>query len=121
MEIKTEPNKADEYNEKNAVITKKKISMKTEIITLDEGDGNLVRGYAIKSPNSSGTHFTAFKFVIIEWQHPNYGHFSDACFFYKALHVMDWNVVTFAAWTWRYKTKEDFLKKFPHFTSLFED
>lgn len=121
IEIRVKPNKADEYDEKNAVVTKKEIPMKTKIITLDECDGNLIRGYAIKSPTPPGSHYTAFKFVIIEWKHPNYSFFADACFFFKSLHMKDWGLDTFVSWTSKYSTKDDFLKVFPQFTELFED
>jgi hypothetical protein len=92
----------------------------TKPIIFEEGDGYRVKAYRLE-----GTHAKffgkAFEFVILEWQHPNYGYWSDAMFWWRSMHTGSWQPVAIVSWCSRYETPEDFLEEYPVFRKLFKD
>ena len=100
-----------------------RILMKTENqIVLDVGDGYKVRATA----QIIGT----FAIVAIDWEHPNYGYFADGIFWYKSMHMFEWDIIPIATWSLRYVNKkkngsrtvllEKFLKDYPEFKDFFD-
>ena len=94
-------------------ILEKDFGLVGKLIILDEGNGYFLR--AIRT--LVGTALI----VVVDWQHPNYGYFSDGMVFIKTPHMEDWEIVQIVAWSVKYETVEDFLKDYPMLEELFED
>ncbi|MCK4348130.1 MAG: hypothetical protein KAW47_05885 [Thermoplasmatales archaeon] len=62
----------------------------------------------------------SFQIVAIDWQHPNYGYFTDAMLWYKSPYCMNWDPIPTVNWADRYTKLEEFLEDFPELISLFE-
>jgi hypothetical protein len=70
-----------------------------------------------------------FSVIAIDWEHPNYGYFTDAMLWYKSMHMSKWNMIPIVNWADDYLKKEDdkyiglleeFLKDYPELKTLFE-
>ena len=104
-------------------------TINTEIgmITFDEGDDFYVRAYRVSLSDKgvddgkySGTFGGPFEFVVIEDHHPNAGYYADAGFFYRSMHLKEWQIVPIASWMEKYQTIEQFLGDYPIFNDLFK-
>lgn len=62
----------------------------------------------------------SFKIVAIDWQHPNYGYFTDAMLWYNSPHTMKWKPIPIVNWAEKYITVEKFLEDFPDLISYFD-
>ena len=110
-------------------IVKKVENVKVTAIEINEGNGYFMRAYTITPLTNTKRGITqivksfetTMNFVVVEWEHPNYGYFADAGFFWKSMHADKWNVVPIVSWMEDYKTSEEFIKKFPDFKELFEE
>lgn len=80
-------------------------------ITINEGDNYFMRGTC--------ADIGAFSIVTIEWNHPNYGYFADMLQI-KSLHIEEWKSFPIVSGSEKY-TLDSFLKKYPNFTSLFDE
>lgn len=63
----------------------------------------------------------AFEFVIFEYDHPNYGYFADAMFWWRSMHTSEWQPVPVASWTSKYTALGRFIRDYPMFKPLFRD
>jgi len=81
------------------------------VTIIDMGDG-----YFLKA---SMGQVGSFKIVAIDWEHPNYGYFTDAMIWYNSPHTMKWNPISIANWTEKYKKVDEFLKEFPELKGFF--
>ena len=79
---------------------------------IDMGDGYYL--------SASKTRVESFHIVAIDWEHPNYGYFTDAMLWYRSPHSMRWTPVPIVNWTDGYTELSDFLEDFPELTNLFE-
>lgn len=84
----------------------------TDTVVLDEGDGYRIRALYHR--------LGSFEVIVVEWEHPNYGCFSDAMLWMRSLHCSDWKPFPVVAWSERYQDSESFLDGYPAFASLFE-
>lgn len=80
-------------------------------IVLDEGEGYYLRAISAK--------IGAVAIVVVDWQHPNYGYFSDAFVAIKSLHMQDWQLIPIVDWSLEFKSADDFLREHPEFKRLF--
>ena len=76
------------------------------------GDGYFLR--AVKE--KVGT----FDIVAIDWEHPNYGYFTDAMLWYKSHHSIKWIPVQIVNWCDKYTNLPMFLEDFPELKSFFD-
>lgn len=86
-------------------------SVGAKSITLDIGDGYKLRGTRV----TIGT----FDLVVIDWEHPNHGYFTDAMLWIKSMHMKEWRAYTVARCFEEYKTLDDFLEEYPQLRELF--
>ncbi len=80
--------------------------------TIDLGDGYLL--------TASKARVGSFNVVAIDWQHPNYGYFTDAMLWYKSPHSINWIPVPIVDWTDKYEELNEFLEEFPELKNLFD-
>jgi hypothetical protein len=85
--------------------------MVDNMTTIDLGDG-----YFLKA---SKGQIGSFQIVAIDWQHPNYGYFTDAMLWFNSPHTMSWNPIPIVNWTEKYENIEEFLKEFPELEGVF--
>lgn len=65
-------------------------------------------GYKIRATRKSvGT----FEVVAIDWEHPNYGYFSDAMIWIWSPHRDTWTPIYTVRWTEKYDTLDSFLNR----------
>lgn len=107
-------------------LSKRAKRTKNGCIIVDEGDDHKIMAYKFRHPTNIHSIKTGlskkqlqsasiiedvpvskffgdpFTFVVVCWQHPNYGYFADACFFWKSMHGNSWNFVPVAGWTNQY-------------------
>ena len=81
--------------------------------TIDMGDGYFL--------TANKTKVGSFNIVAIDWQHPNYGYFTDAMLWYKSPHSIKWISIPIVNWTDKYTEASEFLNDFPDLKNLFED
>lgn len=74
-------------------------------------------GYFLKA--STG-QIGSFQIVGIDWEHPNYGYFTDAMLWFRSPHTMNWKPVPIVNWTEKYETIDLFLEDFPELEGFFE-
>lgn len=79
--------------------------------TVDLGDG-----YAICATRKQ---VGAFQVVGIDWEHPNYGYFTDAMVWINSPHMGKWQPLSVVGWSRKYKTEKKFLRDYPDFAPLF--
>ena len=151
----------DKYFEEEK-LSKRVKRLKDGSIVIDEGDGYKIMAYRIEKPvnnkpvwqrlskkqkeeagnimnikevSISSLFGNPFSFVVVCCDHPNYGYFADACFFWTSMHLSaDWEFVPVASWTTKYdrhhinvKSQKEglptsvslFLKDYPEFKELF--
>jgi hypothetical protein len=84
-----------------------------DLVILDERGGHYLR--------VTRKEIGAFVFIIIDWNHPNFGYFADCMFWWSSLHS-DWKSVCVASWTQKYKGNKlyDFFKDYPELIKMFE-
>ena len=80
--------------------------------TIDLGDGYLL--------TASKGRVGSFNVVAIDWQHPNYGYFTDAMLWYKSPHSITWIPVAIVDWADKYEELSEFLEEFPELKNLFD-
>ena len=80
--------------------------------TIDMGDGYFL--------NANKARVGSFDIVTIDWQHPNYGYYTDAMLWYKSPHSIRWIAVPIVNWTDKYTELPTFLRDFPELKSLFD-
>jgi len=80
-------------------------------IVLNEGGGYYLRAISAK--------IGAVAIVVVDWQHPNYGYFSDAIVAIKSLHMQDWQLIPIVTWGKKFKSSDEFLHEYPEFKRLF--
>jgi len=80
-------------------------------IVLDEGEGYYLRAISAK--------IGAAAIVVVDWQHPNYGYFSDAIVAIKSLHMQHWQLIPIVGWSSDFKNTDEFLQEYPEFKRLF--
>jgi hypothetical protein len=95
-------------------------------IIIDEGAGYRVRGYtlsakAIKCALMETLIGRSVEFVIIDWEHPNYGYFSDGMFWWKSMHYPEWHPIHLVGWMEKYTKPEELIKDYPEFKDLFKE
>lgn len=61
-----------------------------------------------------------FDIVAIDWEHPNYGYFTDAMLWYKSHHCINWIPINIVNWSDKYTNLSMFLKDFPELKNLFD-
>lgn len=93
--------------------------MKKDVVTINEGDGYKIRATLIKTDTT--------QIVVVDWEHPNYGYFSDGGVFVRFAHstpgMEGWRCLSTASWMSEYEAEsgpEDFVKKYPGTKKLFE-
>lgn len=62
-------------------------------ITVNEGDGYKIRAKRINPSKGNKFMGRAYEFVVVEWEHPNYGYFADAMFWWRSMHTHMWTPV----------------------------
>lgn len=77
---------------------------------------NIGDGYKIKATRKDTE---SFMIVFVEWEHPNYGYFSDAMLWVNSLHAGEWLPFPLVNWSEEYKNVGEFIKDFPQFDKLF--
>jgi hypothetical protein len=88
-------------------------------IVVDEGDEYCTRAKRLDMDESSPFFGSAFSFVVVEWEHPNFGYFADGMFWWRSMHNSEWTPVSVATWCHKYESVEQFLNNFPEFEELF--
>lgn len=83
------------------------------MIVVDLGDGYYIRGCKRK--------VGSIHVVAIDWEHPNFGFFTDAMLWYKSPHILKWTPVSIVKWSNKYKNLPQFLEDFPDLKNLFEN
>ena len=140
-------------------LSKRAKRMEDGSIVIDEGDDYKMMAYKLEKPvnnrpvwqrlskkqKQQGGKFkntmisdlfgNPFKFVVVCYEHPNRGYFSEACFFWNSMYSRNWNFVPVVSWTKKYdrhhinvKSQKEglptsvslFLKDYPEFRELFE-
>lgn len=104
-------------------------------IVIDEGDGYNMMAYRFEHPTNnqrlddnkelkkatkegfgdtlvSQIFGNPFTFVVVLWEHPNMGYFSDAGFFWKSMH-RGWEFVPVVGWMDKYSIEMEQEKKSP--------
>jgi hypothetical protein len=79
---------------------------------IDMGDGYFLQ--------ASMGQVGSFRIVAIDWQHPNYGYFTDAMLLFYSPHTDGWKPIPIANWTNKYTTVEKFLEDFPELKGFFD-
>jgi len=90
-------------------------------IVVDEGDEYNVRGYRLEGKDPIDFFGSAFEFVVVEWEHPNYDYFADAMFWWRSMHCSEWQPIAIVNWCRQYKGLGQFLKDYPELKKLFGD
>jgi len=127
------------------MVATKTIAVDVTAREINEGMGYFVRAYRIRPISNTQEQMTkkaeikvdeeiiekvrsimkifekTFQFIIIEWEHPNYGYFADAGFYWRSMHSGEWILVPIVNWMSEYKDYKMFIKKYPEFKDLFED
>lgn len=62
----------------------------------------------------------SFKIVAIDWQHPNYGYYTDAMLWYNSPHTIKWKPIPIVNWTEKYDDIDMFLEDFPELKIYFD-
>ena len=78
---------------------------------IDMGDGYYLQ--------ASMGQVGSFKIIAIDWQHPNYGYFTDAMLWYNSPHTMKWTPIPIVNWTEKYEDIDMFLEDFPELKDFF--
>jgi len=73
-------------------------------------------GYFLKA---SKVQIGSFQIVGIDWEHPNYGYFTDAMIWFRSPHVIRWKPIPIVNWTEKYETIDLFLEDFPELSGYF--
>ena len=79
---------------------------------IDMGEGYYLSGTRVR--------VGSFNIVAIDWEHPNYGYFTDAMLWYRSAHSIYWIPIPIANWTNKYDEISDFLADFPQLKHLFD-
>jgi len=90
-------------------------------IVVDEGDKYYIRAKRLDMVEGSELFGSAFSFVVVEWEHPNYGYFAGGMFWWRSMHNPEWAPVSVASWCRKYESVEQFLRDYPEFAELFEE
>lgn len=116
-------------------ISKRAVRNRDGSITIEEGDGYKIMAYKFEHHTNNQNLITdkrkneefkgkfkntligdifgnPFTFVVVLWEHPNYGYFADAGFFWRSMH-RDWELVHVVAWMERYVVNMEEINKSP--------